>query len=384
MPRRVESHIGPESPGIQPASERPERLASLLTLSYEPMFAWQLDGPVEFWNAGAERLYGFAANEAVGRSSHTLLQTEFPVQFAELSSQLRNGHYWSGELRHICKDGHQVIVDSRMQLLGDGTVLEVNRDVTDQRRIEIALRESEQRLRWLASIVEFSDDAIVSKDLNSIITSWNKGAERIFGYTAEEVVGQPITVLIPSDRLNEEHLIIEQINRGEQVTQFETVRRRKDDSEFPVSLTVSPILGADGQIVGASKIIRDISERVRAQARLHDIQTELFRVSRVDTISHMASAIAHELNQPLSAISNYLKGAQRLLAGRTEDDLSVQNALAHAAEQALRAGQIVRRMRDFIGRGETGARIESLSQLVHEASELVVMGAKAVPGHVEA
>jgi PAS domain S-box-containing protein len=140
-----------------------ERLANLLSLSYEPMLAWSLDGPIEFWNAGAERLYGFSPDEAVGHSSHALLQTKFPIQFAELRSQLRGVHSWSGELRHICKDGREVIVDSRMQLLGD-TVLEVNRDITDQKRIEAALDETEQRLRWLASIVESSDDAIVSKN----------------------------------------------------------------------------------------------------------------------------------------------------------------------------------------------------------------------------
>ena len=92
---------------------------------------------IEFWNAGAERLYGFAPNEAVGRSSHTLLQTKFPIEFSELRSQLLNERYWSGELRHICKDGHEVTVDSRMQLLGDDTVLEVNRDVTQVKVLNI-------------------------------------------------------------------------------------------------------------------------------------------------------------------------------------------------------------------------------------------------------
>ena len=110
-------------------SERAERLANLLMLSYEPMLAWNLDGSI--WNAGAERLYGFAPNEAVGRISHALLQTKFPIEFTELRSKLRNERCWSGELRHVCKDGHEFFVDSRMQLLGDDTVLEVNRDITE-------------------------------------------------------------------------------------------------------------------------------------------------------------------------------------------------------------------------------------------------------------
>src|SRR5580693_6199932 len=112
-----------------------QRLANLVTLSYEPMLAWKLDGAIEFWNAGAERLYGFPSSEAVGTVSHALLQTKFPIEFTELRSRLRNERYWSGELCHTCKDSHEVIVDSRMQLIGDDIVLEVNRDVTELRAL---------------------------------------------------------------------------------------------------------------------------------------------------------------------------------------------------------------------------------------------------------
>ena len=150
-----------------------ERLADLLMLSHEPMFAWKLNGAIEFWNTGAERLYGFPPNEAVGQSSHSLLQTKHPIELAELRSQLRNKLYWAGELRHICKDGRAVIVDSRMQLLGDNTVLEVNRDVTQFKALLATLQESEQRLRSVAAIVESSDDAIVSKNLDGVIANWN-------------------------------------------------------------------------------------------------------------------------------------------------------------------------------------------------------------------
>ena len=262
-------------------SQRAEHLANLLTLSYEAMFAWRLDGSIEFWNAGAERLYGFAPNEAVRRSSHTLLQTKFPIEFTELRSQLVNEHYWSGELRHICKDGHEVTVDSRMQLLGDDTVLEANRDITQIKALDIQqatllreLRESEQRLRWLASIVEFSGDAIISKNLDGIITSWNRGAERVFGYTAEEVIGQPITIVIPQDRQDEERVILTRIRRGERIEQFETVRQRKHGSLIVVSLTVSPVKNAEGKIVGASKIARDITEQKRTQEQIATLARE--------------------------------------------------------------------------------------------------------------
>ena len=271
--------------GLQPelwsAEERAERLASLLTLSYEPMFAWRLGGQIEFWNAGAERLYGFPSNEAVGHSSHALLQTEFPIEFTELRSHLLNERYWSGELRHICKDGRKVTVDSRMQLLGDDTVLEVNRDVTQikavdvqRKRVEVALSESEQRLRFLASIVESSDDAIISKSLDGIITSWNRGAERVFGYTADEAIGQPITIVIPQGRQDEERGILTRIRRGERIDHFETIRQRKHGSLIVVSLTVSPVKNAEGKIVGASKIARDITEQKRAQEQIATLARE--------------------------------------------------------------------------------------------------------------
>jgi PAS domain S-box-containing protein len=117
----------------------------------------------------------------------------------------------------------------------------------------------------LASIVESSDDAIISKDLNGIITSWNRGAERLFGYTAEEVIGKPVTILIPEDRMNEEPEILDRIRQGKRIDHYDTVRRRKDGSLIDISLTISPLKDADGRIIGASKIARDITERKRAQ-----------------------------------------------------------------------------------------------------------------------
>ena len=251
-----------------------ERLADLLMLSDEPMFAWNLDGSIELWNAGAERLYGYTADEAVGSVGHSLLHTKWPIEFAALRSRLQNEGRWSGELSHICKDGREVFVDSRMQLRGDGTVLEVNRDITAHKRIEAALRESEQRLRYLASIVESSDDAIVSKNLDGIVTSWNTGAERVFGYTAEEAIGQPITIVIPEDRQNEERDILNRIRRGERIDHFETIRRRKHGSLIVISLTVSPVKNAEGKIVGASKIARDITEQKRSQEQIATLARE--------------------------------------------------------------------------------------------------------------
>jgi PAS domain S-box-containing protein len=152
-----------------------------------------------------------------------------------MRSQLRNDGYWSGELRHVCKDSREVIVDSRQQLLADGTVLEVNRDVTERKQIQRALYENEERLRWVASIVDFSDDAIISENLDGVITSWNRGAERVFGYTAEEAIGQPITIVIPQDRHAEERTILTRIRQGDRIDHFETIRHRKNGNLIVVS-----------------------------------------------------------------------------------------------------------------------------------------------------
>jgi len=302
-----------ESAETEATPERSDRLASLLMLSYEPMLVWRLGGAIEFWNAGAERLYGFAPDEAVGRISHSLLQTKLPVEFTELHSQLRKERYWSGELQHICKNGHQVTVDSRMQLLGGDTVLEVNRDVTDRKHIEIALQESEQRLRVLASIVESSDDAIVSKNLDGIITSWNRGAERVFGYTAEEAIGQPITIVIPQDRQGEEREILTRIRRGERIDHFETIRQRKHGSLIVVSLTVSPVKNAEGKIVGASKIARDITEQKRDQEKIATLAREAEHRSK-NLLATVQATVNLSQSETPDGLKNAIEGRIQALA----------------------------------------------------------------------
>jgi PAS domain S-box-containing protein len=299
MPRKLQ--IERELSRVEATPDNAERLASLLTLSYEPMFAWQLNGPIEFWNTGAQRLYGFAPEEAIGHSSHALLQTKFPVEFNELITQLQNERYWSGELRHICKDGREVIVESRLQLLDDGTVIEVNRDTADRKQIE----DDQQQLSFLAAIVQSSDDAIATKNLDGIITSWNKGAEGVFGYTAEEAIGQPITIVIPQDRQDEERRILTRIRRGERIEHFETIRQHKHGNLIWVSLTISPVKNAEGKIVGASKTARDITEQKRTGEQIATLAREaehrsknllanvqaMVNLSQADSVADLKKAI---------------------------------------------------------------------------------------------
>jgi PAS domain S-box-containing protein len=368
---RSKSKMEREATGIDAAAKRSERLASLVTLSYEPMLAWRLDGQIEFWNAGAERLYGFASDEAIGRSSHSLLQTKFPTEFAEVRSQLRNDGYWSGELRHVRKDGCDVIVDSRQQLLADGVVLEVNRDITERKQIQRALHEKEERLRWVASIVDFSDDAIISKNLDGVITSWNSGSERVFGYTAEEAIGQPITIVIPRDRHAEERTILTRIRRGERIDHFETVRQRKNGSLIVVSLTVSPVKNANGEVVGASKIARDVSEQKRTQEQIATLAREAEHRSK-NLLGNVLATVKLSQSDSLQGLKQAIEGRIRALAN--VHSLFVQTRWTGAELSAIARQELA----PYFEEGEARARIngpqvllepsvaQSVAMILHE------------------
>lgn len=165
----------------------------------------------------------------------------------------------------------------------------------------------DEAAHWLAAIVESSDDAILSKDLNGVITSWNRGAQRIFGYTPEEAVGQPVTMLMPPDRVNEEAGILARIRRGERVDHYETVRRRKDGTLLDISLTVSPITDSHGRIIGASKIARDITELKKSRDFLERLVSE--RTAELSATNKQLEAfvysIAHDLRAPLRSMQGF-------------------------------------------------------------------------------
>ena len=279
----------------------------------------------------------------------------------------------------------------------------------------------EFELRRLAAIVESSSDAIISTSLDGRITTWNGGAEAIFGYRPEEVIGQPVSVLAAPDRKDEMPVMRERIKRGEQIEHYETMRRHKDGRNIIVSLTVSPICDANGWVIGVSKISRDISERKQAEAelvelnenlerrisertaeferatqrlraeiterehadaRLQELQSELFHAARLSAVGQMAGALAHELNQPLAAAANFVNAARRLLArgGRAKVDAAYE-VMAEAAAEVLRAGQIIRRLRSFVALGETERRPEDVGALIEEASALALTGAEAAGVH---
>jgi PAS domain S-box-containing protein len=224
------------------------------------------DGTLLHMNAAGLSIVGAScAEDVVGKNIYSLIAPEDRDRFRKFNERICRGEKGSLEFEIVGLQGALGRMETRAAPLrqADGSTvhLAITHEVTERKRAERAAV-------LLSAIVDSSDDAIISKDLNGIITSWNRGAERLFGYAAAETIGQPITILIPAERLHEETEILSRLKRGDRIDHFETVRRRKDGSLFDISLTVSPVKDTDGRITGASKIARDITESKRAQAAL--------------------------------------------------------------------------------------------------------------------
>lgn len=229
----------------------------------------------------------------------------------------------------------------------------------------------------LRSILSTVPDAMVVIDSSGIIQSFSTAAERMFGYGEAEVLGENVSLLMPSpDRERHDSYMHHYMTTGERriigIGRLTTARRR-DGTTFPIELAIGEARAGEERLF--TGFIRDLTERQQTQRRLQDLQAELGHVGRVSAIGTLAAALAHELNQPLSAISTYMEAARDLLDDPTPDTVAlIREAFTESAAQAIRAGQIVRRLRDFIARGEAERRIESLRVLLNEANALALAG----------
>jgi two-component system sensor kinase FixL len=249
-------------------------------------------------------------------------------------------------------------------------------DIDEEKQLEEALRMRESHLR---SILDTVPDAMIVINGYGIIQFFSTAAERLFGYTEEEAIGKNVSELMPQpDQGRHDGYLARYRSSGERhiigIGRIVTGKRR-DGTTFPMHLSIGEMhSGGEPYFTG---FVRDLTEHQLTQARLQELQSELVHVSRLSAMGEMASALAHELNQPLAAISNYMKGSRRLLAGSTDPNTpKIENAMDRAAEQAIRAGQIIRRLRDFVSRGESEKRVESLSKLMEEAGALGLAGAR--------
>ncbi|HYJ04170.1 MAG TPA: PAS domain S-box protein [Chthoniobacterales bacterium] len=242
---------------------------ALLDAALDCIITMDATGHVLEFNAAAQRVFGFSRDQAVGQELASLI----------IPPELRDRH--RAGLRRYLETGEGPVLGQRLEvqaLRADGSEILVELAITALRvenqpvfvaylRDITARNKGEEASRRLAAIIESSDDAIITKDLNGIITSWNTAAERLFGYRPEEIIGKPVITLIPLDRHHEEPHILGRIRQGDRIDHYETVRRRKDGTLFNISVTVSPLKDENGKVIGASKIARDISDRVRNEQR---------------------------------------------------------------------------------------------------------------------
>ena len=248
-----------------------------------------------------------------------------------------------------------------------------------RRRANFMTRDALAREAHLQSILDTVPEAMIVIDERGIMQSFSSAAERLFGCRAAEAIGRNVSTLMPSPyRENHDGYLHRYMTTGERriigIGRV-VVGQRKDGSTFPMELAVGEMKSGDQRYF--TGFIRDLTERQQTEARLQELQSELVHISRLTAMGEMASTLAHELNQPLSAIANYLKGSRRLLEGAADEkSAAMRDALDKAGDQAMRAGHIIRRLRDFVARGETERRVESITKLVEEASALALVGVK--------
>jgi two-component system sensor kinase FixL len=340
-------------------------------------------GHVVWWSKGAERIKGWTNDDILGRHwsilhSPSAIPKGWPERILEIAST--QGRYNGEELR-IRKDGTEFLAQVTVcplhgpdgRVTGFGMVV---RDITEWRRAQLALQTQEAHLR---SILDTVPDAIVVIDERGLIESFSASAERMFGYVESDVIGCNVNLLAstPHREAHDGYLARYLATSERRIIGIGRVLsgRRRDGSLFPMELAIGEVLKEDGHRLFTG-FIRDLTARQDIERRLQELQEELIHVARISAMGTMASALAHELNQPLTAVANFVMAAQALLAiDQPEAQAEARGALADATTEAVRAGQIVRRLRDFVARGETERQIVSLTRLIEEATALALVGA---------
>ena len=363
-----------------------EQAPGFMALMREP------DHVFELTNAAYQRLIGH--RRVIGKSMREALpELEGQGLLEQLDHVCETGEPYRGQGVKVAlrnRDDEPVeerILDFVYQPIkgDDGRITAIFVQGTDVSELSFANAALQLREDHLRSILATVPDAMVVIDEQGHIQSFSTAAETLFGYQASEVIGQNVNLLMPSPYRNEHDAYLQRylttgerriIGLGRTVTGM-----RKDGSTFPMELSVGEMHPGTGRFF--TGFCRDLTERHRSEARIQEQQQELLHMARFTALGEMASTLAHEINQPLTAITNYLKGSRRLLEKSTEDNAPMlRDAVEKAAEQALRAGDVIRHLRDFVARGESERQVERLPALIEEASSLALVGAREIDVHV--
>lgn len=344
------------------SSEFP-RLSAIVDSSDDAIISKDFFGIINTWNNAATRIFGFTPEEALGKHISIIIPEEYIAEENNYLVEIKNGsHIKNYETIRQRKDGSTFpasitispIKNSLAYIIG---VSVIARDISER---EIGDRNKS----LLASIIDSSEDAIISKNLHGIITSWNKGAEKIFGYSEKEAVGQNIVIIIPEDKYDEEAGIISKIIRGEKIDHIETIRKRKDGKEINVSATISPIKDRNNKITGASKIARDITQKVEIEKEKELFTEKLQTLNKYkDDFMMMAS---HELKTPLTIIKTNLQILHELVAENICDIKFVDKAIHHVDHLADLISELLSVPKIQNGKLDLHITSFDLMQLLHE------------------
>lgn len=369
-----------------PEREQTAWLQAVIDTAVDGIVIIDSRGRVRSFNRACERLFGYEATAVVGQNVNMLMPSPYHEQHDSYLDHYRT----TGEKRIIGSGRH---VSGRRadgsvfpMYLSVGEIPSINgnnrqflgiiHDTSEQHAAEQALRETAERLR---SILQLVPDAIIIIDERGLIETFGTAAERLFGWTAAEVHGKNVSMLMPSPyQARHDGYLKHYMETGERriigIGRV-VVGRRKDGSTFPMELSVGEMRPSGRRLF--TGFVRDLTEHQLAEKRLQTLQTELLHVSRLSAMGEMAAALAHELNQPLTAVINWTQAARRMLeqpgaaAGQKALDF-----MEKSIGQANRAGQIIRRLRDFVSKGDTDHRLEDINKVVEEASALALVGAQ--------
>lgn len=358
------------------------RLAAIVASSDDAIVGKDLDGTITDWNEAAERIFGYSAKEIIDRPVALLLLPGQEDEEREILRRIGRGEkieHFETKRRRKNGDVIDVSVTISPVVNKDGKIIgasKIARNITEAKKAQQSLLEREAHLQ---SVLDTVPDAMIVIDTRGIIQSFSAAAERLFGYTAKDATGRNVSILMPQpDRGRHDGYLARYLDTGERriigIGRL-VIGQKRDGTTFPMELSVGEVrLGERRFFTG---FIRDLTEREQTQQKLQELQAELVHMARFTALGEMASTLAHELNQPLTAVASYLNGARRLIDGGKASDLPMtRQAIENAAEQSLRAGQIIRRLREFVARGESDQKEEDVRALVEEASALALVGAR--------